>query len=105
MTLLPSAAVPPQAGKRSYTYDELESRSMVAGWNEIRESALNAITETAAMPLEQACINCNSIALLRCRQCGPLGFYCLGCFQKYHKCVNFLHIPEKWEVNINLCVH
>ena len=79
---------------------ELESRSMVAGWNEIRESALKAITETAAIPLKQACVNCSSLASLRCRQCGPLGFYCLGCFQICHKCVNFLHIPEKWEVNM-----
>ena len=66
---------------------------------------INAITETAAIPLEQACINCNSTASLRCRQCGPLGFYCLQCFQICHKCVNFLHVPEEWEVVIDLCVY
>lgn len=82
---------------------ELESRSMVAGWNEIRERALNMIVETAAIPLNQTCIKCDCIASLRCSQCGPLGFYCLGCFQTCHKCVNFLHIPEKWEVCVN-CV-
>ena len=82
---------------------ELDSRSMVSGWNEIRERALNAIIETAAIPLNQACIKCDCIAALRCSQCGPLGFYCLGCFQTCHKCVNFLHIPEKWEVCVNSC--
>ena len=79
---------------------ELESRSMVAGWNEIRDSALKAITETAAIPLKQPCVNCNSLASLCCHQCGPLGFHCLGCFQVCHEYVNFLHIPEKWEVSL-----
>ena len=88
--------------KEPTTY-ELESRSMVAGWNEIRESAIKAITETAAIPLKQQCVNCDSLASLRCHQCGPLGFYCQGCFQIFHKCVNFLHIPEKCEVNRVYC--
>ena len=48
---------------------ELESRSMVAGWNKIRESALKAIIEAAAIPLKQACVNCSSLASC---QCGPL---------------------------------
>ena len=77
---------------------ELESKAAVSGWMGIREKIRIVVTEAAAMPLGQVCVSCNGAASLRCQQCGPYGFYCLGCFESGHSRVNFFHVAEKWEV-------
>ena len=79
---------------------ELESRSSIAGWKEIRVKMRNAVTESSAMPLDQVCVVCGVLASIQCQQCGALGFYCLDCFVKSHCHVNFFHVAEKWEVII-----
>lgn len=80
------------------TEHELRCLSSVEGWESIRDGLRKAVTESAAMPLDQRCVNCNEPASLRCQRCGPLGFYCSSCFGMLHCQVNVLHIPEKWEV-------
>ena len=37
-------------------------------------------------------------ATLRCEECGPLGYFCLECFDNAHRAVNRFHVAEKWEV-------
>ncbi len=80
------------------TSHELESRASVAGWESVRSVILNAVTEAAAMPLGQICLHCEATASIRCKQCGPFGYYCLECFLGCHNTVNLFHIAEKWEV-------
>ena len=80
------------------TGHELESRSIVAGWDCVRSGIIGAVTEVAAMPIGQLCHICEEAASLRCHRCGPLGFYCPVCFQKCHSRVNIFHVAEKWEV-------
>ena len=80
------------------TGHELECKSMVSGWQKIQNNILETITELAAMPPGQTCLNCEKLAIFRCQQCGPMGFFCQECFQAYHKYVNIFHIPERWEV-------
>lgn len=80
------------------TSHELESKANAAGWAGVRRGMLTAVTEAAAMPLSQGCLNCDLSALFRCQQCGPLGFFCEECFLKCHSSVNIFHVPEKWEV-------
>lgn len=77
---------------------ELETKASVAGWERVRQGILVAMTETAAMPLGQICLNCEEEASVRCKQCGPVCFYCVECFQSCHSSVNFFHVAEKWEV-------
>ena len=54
------------------TGHELESKANAAGWAASR--ILIAVTEAAAMPLSQGCVNCDLSALFRCRQVGLLAF-------------------------------
>lgn len=84
------------------TEHELGRKSMVSEWQKIRNSILETVTEVAAMPPGQICLNCEKIATLRCQQCGPMGFFCQECFQVYHRYINFFHIPERWEVLVCL---
>ena len=35
---------------------ELESKSVVAGWQKIRGDVLKVVTEAAALPLDQSCL-------------------------------------------------
>ena len=78
---------------------ELESRASVGGWERVRSGILTAVTEAAAMPVAQFCISCEKTASLLCQQCGPLGYFCPGCFDLGHHKVNILHVAEKWEVS------
>ncbi len=77
----------------------IESKSAVVGWEKVRLALLNAVVEAAAMPLHQVCVLCNLESSLRCKQCGPISYYCINCFKETHAKVNFLHVAEKWEVN------
>ena len=102
---------PPSDSEEPTGY-ELESKSVVAGWQKIRADILKVVTEAAAMSLDQLCLNCEKLATLRCQQCGPLGFFCHECFKSCHRHVNFFHVSEKWEVMwhiivrvVSLCVH
>ena len=80
------------------TLHELESRASAAGWDKIRKDVMKAVTESTAMPVAQGCLRCKGLASLRCQECGPLGYYCLGCFEASHSVVNLFHLAEKWEV-------
>ena len=42
---------------------------------------------------------CDSPASVRCKQCGPLSYYCLECFEQVHSSINFLHAAESWIVS------
>jgi hypothetical protein len=76
------------------TLHELESRAAAAGWQKIRNDIMGVVTENAALPPDQNCLNCERLASLRCQDCGPLG---LECFENTHRAVNLFHVPEKWE--------
>lgn len=79
---------------------ELEEKSMVAGWENVRGAILRAVTESAAMPPQCVCVICNEAeALLQCVKCGPSGYFCCKCFELYHQKVNIFHVAEKWEVH------
>ena len=80
------------------SFHELESRASAAGWDKIRNKVMKVVTENAAMPIAQVCLKCEGLASLRCQECGPLGFYCSGCFEVSHGVVNLFHLAEKWEV-------
>lgn len=80
------------------TGHELESRASAVGWESIRRELRVAVTEMASMPLSQVCLYCNTPASVKCKQCGPKGFYCHGCFVACHSNVNIYHVAEKWEV-------
>lgn len=82
------------------SYHELESKSAIRDWENLRTRMLSASTECSAMPLGQLCLLCPSPAEYRCRECGPVAFYCEGCFNLLHEKANFFHVPEKWEVII-----
>ena len=82
------------------TCHELESKASAVEWAAVRDGILTAVTEAAAMPVSQICLNCRNSASFHCQQCGPLGFYCEECFLKCHSTVNIFHIPCKWEVII-----
>lgn len=77
---------------------EIDSKSSVIGWETVRARLLNAVVEAAAMPLNQACIHCDTKASLKCKQCSPIAYYCNSCFKGCHTKTNFLHVAEKWEV-------
>lgn len=80
------------------TGHELESKASAAGWESIRRELRAAVTEMASMPLSQVCLYCSTLASIKCKQCGPKGFYCHGCFVACHSNVNMYHVAEKWEV-------
>lgn len=81
------------------TGHELESRASIAGWDSVRRAIRTAVTEMAAMPLSQICLCCDTPASMRCKRCGPKGYYCQECFIRCHSEVNFFHVAEKWEVS------
>ena len=64
---------------------ELEKKALVTGWEKIRPELLNVVWETSAKSIYQTCICCTSVASLKCKQRGPLGFYCNGCFENSMK--------------------
>ena len=82
------------------TGHELETKSLISGWNAIRSNILNAVTGAAAMPLAQLCLHCEATASLRCQRCGPMGYFCPECFKKFHNIVNVFHVAQKWQVII-----
>lgn len=87
------------------TIHEIEAKSSVAGWEAIREGLLTAVTESQGMPSDQICVHCDeNPALIRCRQCGPLSYYCLSCFDRGHSRVSFLHAAERWMVRCETLV-
>ena len=59
----------------------------------------NIVTKSGAMQSGQKCLLCEKHAVMRCVNCGPVVFYCEGCFSDLHKYVNTLHVAEKWEVS------
>ena len=77
------------------TNHELQSKADVKGWEQLRNTFLFVATECSAMALGQQCVFCQNPAEFRCQECGPLIFYCKGCFCSRHENVNFFHIPEK----------
>ena len=84
------------------THHELQSKSSVEGWEQLRSMLLEVATECSAMPLRQLCILCPNSADICCQECGPSIFYCGKCFCSCHENTNFFHVAEKWEVNLML---
>lgn len=94
-----SMAYSPDSPGEGITLHELQCKANVAGWKRVRQEMLAMITEKQAMPPNQPCITCKDAASCRCQRCGPLGFFCLDCFQEQHKVINVFHVAEKWEVS------
>lgn len=81
------------------TTHELERKGNVAGWEKVRTEILKIGIEMEAIPPQQQCNICQSCsAAVRCRSCGPMGYFCYPCFKDRHSKVNMFHIGEKWEV-------
>ena len=98
---MPTAMVVDSTPLTEPTNHEVDSQASVRGWNNdynVRKRLLLAAVESNAMPLNQVCILCSELAVLRCQECGPLVHFCIKCFLKQHEKLNFFHIAEKWEV-------
>ena len=81
---------------------EIETKSSIKHWTEIRKKLLTAHTEGSCMPEQSACTMCDKMAEVRCQRCGPYTFYCESCFLLHHSRINIFHVAEKWKVsNIN----
>ena len=39
-------------------------------------------------------MHCDKHTTLRCEECGPLGYFCLECFDNAHRAVNRFHVAE-----------
>lgn len=90
------------------TFYAISQKASVTAWNSMRQSMLEAVTESYAMPEEQVCTFCfENLAQFRCVQCGPCSYYCAHCLPKLHLCSNIFHIPEEWKASILLptCKH
>ena len=57
------------------TDHELYSQASAKGWDKLRKGILLAAVESSAMPINQVCLLCSELALLRCQECGPLVYY------------------------------
>ena len=83
------------------TLHELQSKAAVKGWSKLRMGMPLTAVETSAMPCNQNCLLCCEHTVFRCQQCGLLIYYCYNCYSKQQK-ANFLHVPEKCEVQVYL---
>ena len=81
------------------TLHELQRKSSVKGWEEMRSKFFTATVECSAMPLGQECLFCSEPAKFRCQECGPQIFFCESCWLSHHNKVNFFHTLERWEVS------
>ena len=80
------------------TFHELQCKSSVRGWEQLRERFLLAFTEGNAMPLGESCFKCTQVASCRCQECGVGAFYCEDCWISTHNKINIFHVAENWEV-------
>lgn len=53
-------------GEDEPTHNELQSKSSVEGWEQLRNKLLSVATECSAMPLMQICLLCPNSADIRC---------------------------------------
>ena len=88
----------PSSASQEPTGHEIDSKAVITGWEKIRHKIRTAVTESAALPILQACLLCEASATMRCKQCGPKGYYCLECFLTSHSSVNIFHVAEIWKV-------
>lgn len=58
---------------------------------------LHNAVKSEAMPIDQTCLCCSKVADFRCRECGPLVYYCYDGLLKQHTRINHFHVAEKWE--------
>ena len=63
---------------------------------------LSAAVDESALPNNQLCAFCCDNAILWCRMCGPVAYFCEKCFLKQHEKVNLFHVPERWEVSMDI---
>ena len=82
------------------SHHEIEAKSSIKGWSNIRNRLLTAFTELEHLPDGQVCIICSSCAEARCLGCGPHTYYCRERFCSQHSRINIFHVAEKWEVKI-----
>ncbi len=87
------------------THHELQCKSSVRGWMEIRSSLLKSYTASYAMPQGQLCLLCANHAELLCEQCGPAVFLCKECFNVRHGAMNMFHTPKEWKVTLAIMHH
>ena len=78
---------PSFASEQEPTCHEIDSKAVITGWEKIRHKIRTGVTESA-LPILQACLLCEASATMRCKQCGPKGYYCLECFLTSHSSVN-----------------
>ena len=53
------------------THHELQCKSYVKGWEQLRTKLVSVFTERSAMPVGQECLFCAESAKFRCQECGP----------------------------------
>ncbi|KAI8510769.1 hypothetical protein Bbelb_116850 [Branchiostoma belcheri] len=80
----------------SYTQKKEQLKQV---WEEERDDLVWTAVQTAKPPTS-TCYSCRkevlSSPLIYCQDCGPLGIFCLPCFEESHRSPS-LHWPEEWE--------
>ncbi|GBB94952.1 hypothetical protein RclHR1_02450005 [Rhizophagus clarus] len=64
---------------------------LAANWKAVLDDIYNSILDNEVMPDNPSCFNCDSIATLKCLDCGPKIFYCNNCFNHFHNKINLFH--------------
>ena len=78
-----------------------KQQSAAQGWENIRDSMLDAFVESELIPDGSLCTECQTgTAVFRCRKCGTGIFYCETCVSAVHRNKNVFHEVEKWEASV-----
>lgn len=78
-----------------------KKQSAAQGWENIRDSMLQAVIESELIPDGSLCNECQTgTAEFRCRKCGTGVFYCEKCVGAVHRNKNVFHEVEQWEASV-----
>ena len=78
-----------------------KQQSAAQGWENIRDSMLQAVIESELIPDGSLCNECQTgTAVFRCRKCGTGIFYCETCVGTVHRNKNVFHEVEQWEASV-----
>lgn len=86
-----------------YTHEEgndynAKKQKEADAWEAIRDQLLKVSVEASCLPSAAKCCECEEPASIRCKECGPLVFYCSACIEHKHSLKHTLHTPEIWKV-------
>jgi hypothetical protein len=78
-----------------------KQQSSAKGWENIRDSMLQAVIESELISDGCLCAECHTgTAVFRCRKCGTGIFYCETCVSSVHSKKNVFHEVEEWKASL-----